>query len=182
MSRTAHPGCPHTSICTAENLRFLSPRLYYTTIAQSNKEATTVPYTYLEHTADLGIRAVGDTIEEAFGQGAQAMLDAITDTRGLACPLSSPVTCRAPDLPALFCEWLNELLYLAEVRRALWKNARVTRLARTGAEWALEGVVHGEPLDPERHDLHTEVKAATYAGLSYRQSGGQHILECVLDL
>jgi SHS2 domain-containing protein len=46
----------------------------------------------------------------------------------------------------------------------------------------LEGVARGEPLDLERHTMRTEVKAATYAGLSYRQEGGQHILECVLDL
>jgi SHS2 domain-containing protein len=46
----------------------------------------------------------------------------------------------------------------------------------------LEGVAHGEALDLSRHSVHTEVKAATYAGLDYRQSSGQHILECVLDL
>jgi SHS2 domain-containing protein len=141
-----------------------------------------MPYQYLDHTADLGIRAVGDTLEQALGQGAQAMLDAIADTHTVHPQLSCQVTCSAPDIPALFCEWLNELLYQAEIHRALWQNARVTRLWQTGAEWMLEGVAHGEPLDPGRHVLHTEVKAATYAGLSYRQSDGHHILECVLDL
>ena len=35
------------------------------------------------------------------------------------------VTCSAPDIAALFCEWLNELLYQAEIHSALWRNARV---------------------------------------------------------
>lgn len=139
-------------------------------------------YQYLDHTADLGIRAVGNTLEQAFGQGAQAMLDAIADTHDIQPQLACQVTCSAPDIPALFCEWLNELLYQAEIHSALWQNARVSRLERIGSEWVLEGAAHGEPLDPERHILHTEIKAATYAGLDYRQSDGQHILECVLDL
>ncbi len=139
-------------------------------------------YQYLDHTADLGIRAVGKTLEQAFGQGAQAMLDAIADTRGIQPQLACQVTCSAPDIPALFCEWLNELLYQAEIHSALWQNACISRLERIGSEWVLGGVAHGEPLDLERHVLHTEVKAATYAGLEYRQSDGHHILECVLDL
>lgn len=141
-----------------------------------------MPYEYLDHTADLGIRAAGDTLEQAFGQGAQAMLDAIADTHSIQPQLACEVTCSAPDIPALFCEWLNELLYQAEVQRAVWQSAHVDRVWQTGADWMLEGAARGETLDLNRHVLHTEVKAATYAGLSYRQIGGQHILECVLDL
>jgi tRNA nucleotidyltransferase (CCA-adding enzyme) len=141
-----------------------------------------MPYQYLDHTADLGIRGIGDTLEQAFAEGALAMLAAITDPHSLQPRLTCQVTCSAPDIPALFCEWLNELLYQADIHSALWKDARVTHLQRAGAEWTLEGVAHGEPLDPARHTIHAEVKAATYAGLSYRQCAGQHFLECVLDL
>ena len=139
-------------------------------------------YQYLDHTADLGIRASGNTLEQAFEQGAQAMLDAIADIPSPNPQLVCQMSCSAPDIPALFCEWLNELLYQADIQRALWQSARVTHLEQTGSEWKLQGIAHGEPLDLARHTLHTEVKAATYAGLSYRQSKGQHILECVLDL
>lgn len=141
-----------------------------------------MPYTYLDHTADLGIRAIGDTLESAFGQGAQAMLDALADTRSIEPELACQVTCSAPDIPTLFCEWLNELLYQADAHGALWCAAEIADLTQTGAGWTLQGVARGAPLDPARHTLQTEIKAATYAGLSYRRSGDQHILECVLDL
>lgn len=141
-----------------------------------------MPYEYLDHTADLGIRGIGDTLEQAFGQGAQAMLAVISDVQQIEPQLDCQVTCTAPDVAALFCEWLNELLYQADVHDALWQSAEVTHLEQTDDEWTLEGVAHGESLDPDRHTLHTEVKAATYAGLAYRKSNGQHILECVLDL
>lgn len=139
-------------------------------------------YQYLDHAADLGIRGIGDTLEQAFAQGAQAMLAAIADVQDLEPQVACQVSCGAPDIPALFCEWLNELLYLAEIHGTLWQRAQVTHLERADTGWTLEGTAYGEPLDPNRHTLHTEVKAATYAGLAYRQSKGQHILECVLDL
>lgn len=141
-----------------------------------------MPYQYLDHTADLGIRAIGSTLEQAFEQGALAMLAAISDVRSIEPRRVCQVTCRAPDVPALFCEWLNELLYQADIHHVLWQSAQVTHLEQYGTEYVLEGVARGEPLDLARHTTHTEVKAATYAGLCYRQSEGQHILECVLDL
>lgn len=141
-----------------------------------------MPYEYLDHPADLGIRGIGDTLQEAFEQGALAMLAATADVQPLKPQLNCQVTCSAPDIPALFIEWLNELLYQAAIHSALLQSAHVTHLEQTGSEWTLQGIAQGEPLDPARHTLHTEVKAATYAGLAYRQKAGQHILECVLDL
>jgi SHS2 domain-containing protein len=141
-----------------------------------------MPYQYLNHTADLGIRGIGDTREDAFVQGALAMLAAIADLGKIQSRLACQVACTAPDIPALFVEWLNELLYQADVHGALWKSAQVTCLERNQEGWRLEGVAHGEPLDPDRHELYSAVKAATYAGLSYRHEKGKHILECVLDL
>ena len=38
-----------------------------------------MPYTYLDHEADVGIRAIGDTLEEAFQEGAKAMLNVMWD-------------------------------------------------------------------------------------------------------
>jgi len=141
-----------------------------------------MPYQYLDHTADLGIRGIGDTLQEAFDQGAQAMLDAIADVRAEEPQLSCPVTCSAPDVAALFVEWLNELLYQAEIHSALWQSAHVTQLVQAGSQWTLSGAAYGVRLDLARHAIHTEVKAATYAGLSYQQRAGQHLLECALAL
>jgi SHS2 domain-containing protein len=45
------------------------------------------------------------------------------------------------------------------------------------------GTAYGEPLDLEKHIVKTEVKAATYAGLSYKKvAEKKHVLECILDV
>lgn len=141
-----------------------------------------MPYQYLDHQADLGIRGIGATLEEAFGQGAQAMLDAMANTRLVRPQLQFEQQCHAVDIPSLLIEWLNELLYQREVNDVLFCSARVLCIGHQDDEWTLKGLAMGEPLDLDRHEVHTEVKAATYSGLDYVVSGGQHIVQCVVDL
>ena len=142
-----------------------------------------MPYEYLDHTADLGLRATGATPAEALSEGAQAMLDAMADTAGVRKIRTFEQQCRAVDLPALFIEWLNELLYQREVNDVLFASAFVTELRQeeSGA-WLLRGVAEGEPLDRDRHELHAEIKGATYYGLEYECSPDGCVIQCVLDI
>jgi len=141
-----------------------------------------VPYEYLDHTADLGLRATGATPREALSEGAQAMLEAMADTSKVRETQEFEQHCRAPDVPALFVEWLNELLYQREVNDVLFASAYVTELDQQGDMWTLKGIAKGEPLDPNRHELYTEIKAATYYGLAYECSPNRCMIQCVLDV
>ena len=85
-------------------------------------------------------------------------------------------------MASLFVEWLNELLYQREIDAALFARAHVSRLEQTEQGWVLEGTACGEALDPVRHTIHTEVKAATYSGLDYRRDQDRYIVQCVVDL
>jgi len=141
-----------------------------------------MPYNYLEHTADLGIQGIGATPQEAFGEGAQAMLAAMANVSQVECKQAFPLQCTAPDIPSLFVEWLNEILYQREVNDALFSSARVIRMEHSDRGWTLEGVACGEPLDLERHETFIEVKAATYSGLEYIPGELEYTIQCVLDV
>ncbi len=141
-----------------------------------------MPYEYLDHQADLGIRGIGTTPEEALSQGAQAMLAAMANTEHVQESTSLTQHCRAPDIASLFVEWLNELLYQREVNDMLLKSAHVVCLEQGDRGWILEGVATGEPLDLNRHEIHTEIKAATYFGLAYRCEADRYVIQCVVDV
>jgi tRNA nucleotidyltransferase (CCA-adding enzyme) len=141
-----------------------------------------MPYEYPDHTADLAIRATGRTPEEALSEGARAMLSAISETERVSRQVVLVQHCTAPDIPSLFVEWLNELLYQREVHDLLFATAHVVCLASRAAGWTLEGIAEGEPLDMARHELHTEIKGATYAGLEYQCTPGHCVIQCVLDV
>jgi SHS2 domain-containing protein len=77
----------------------------------------------------------------------------------------------------LLFDWLNELLYVYDVRRLLF--------CRFEVEFGPSGLVataHGEPIDPERHALDHEVKAITYHGLKLEQHGGHWLAEVIVDI
>jgi SHS2 domain-containing protein len=141
-----------------------------------------MPYEYLDHQADLGIRGMGATPQEAFSQGAQAMLTAMANVDFVHPTTEFVQHCAAPDLPTLFVEWLNELLYQREVNDVLFASAQVTHMSESDTGWVLDGVAKGAPLDLEHHEIYTEVKAATYAGLDCHKEGDLWIVQCVIDL
>ncbi|MBC7252180.1 MAG: archease [Anaerolineae bacterium] len=141
-----------------------------------------MPYEYLDHEADMGIRASGATLQEAIAEGARAMFGIMTDINQVERSIEVPIRCQAEDPAALFVECLNELLFQSDVRHLLFADFQVTRLIHTDTGYQLEGVARGEPLDAGKHELWTEVKAATYAGLRYEVENERHILQCVVDV
>jgi len=141
-----------------------------------------MPYEYLDHEADIGLRSIGDTLEEALAEGARAMLHIMVNQETVTPVTQIPVGCQAGDLESLFVTLLNELLYLREVKTATLVDFQVMRLEQSDEGWVLEGLATGEPLDPDKHEFMTEVKAATYFGLKHYTKGNQHVFQCVVDV
>jgi len=141
-----------------------------------------MPYEYLDHEADIGLRGMGATPEEALAEGARAMLHIMVNPETVTATARIPVHCAGGDLESLFVALLNELLYLREVKAITLIDLHIARLEETGDGWELEGAAAGEPLDPDKHEFLTEVKAATYFGLRYYMEGDQHVIQCVVDV
>lgn len=136
----------------------------------------------IEHTADMGIRSVGATLEEAFSDGALAMFFIMTDPEKIIELETFEIEVSADYIDLLFIEFLNEILFKMDVEEMLFKKASNVRIEEDEGHYILKASLNGEKLDKEKHDLKIEVKAATYAGLKYRQENGKHILECVVDI
>ena len=46
----------------------------------------------------------------------------------------------------------------------------------------LTGKAFGEKINSEKHEIKTEVKAATYSGLKYEEKEGKHYIQFVVDV
>ncbi|MBI5049182.1 MAG: archease [Deltaproteobacteria bacterium] len=141
-----------------------------------------MPYTYLDHEADVGIRATGSTLEEAFEQGAKAMLNVMWDISTIEERQNVSIECTAGDIPELFVEALNEILSKQGIEELAIARLRVDKITNVDGRYELKGTVFGELLNLDKHTVKTEVKAATYAGLRYEEKEGQHIVQCILDV
>jgi len=141
-----------------------------------------MPYEYLDHEADIGLRGIGDTLKEALAEGARAMFHIMVNPKTVTPVTEIPVDCQAGDLESLFVTLLNELLYLQEVKATTLVDFQVMRLEQSDKGWELEGLAAGEPMDPDKHEFMTEVKAATYFGLEHYTQGNQYVFQCVVDV
>lgn len=142
-----------------------------------------MPYEFLEHEADIGIRAWDKTLEKAFAKGAQALFEIMVDIKKVKKVSSVGIACEARDIPALFVEWLNKLLTQAGIKKMVFRDFKVTSIEPFGyGVFKLKGTAFGEKLDPRRHTLKVEPKAATYFGLKYEFKNGNYYLQCVIDV
>jgi SHS2 domain-containing protein len=111
----------------------------------------------LDHTADVGIRAYGHTLDELFMNAARGMFSLITDMETVKPVGEYEVRVRAKDVKALMFDFLSELLYLHETQKLLFSE-----FDSTVRELAVDARVRGEKIDRDRHPLHMNIKAVTY--------------------
>ncbi len=139
------------------------------------------PFEFLDHEADIGIRGWGKTVEEAFENSAKAMFSVMVNLERVEPKEGIQVEVTAEDLDLLFIEWLNELLAQRDISEMIFSEFTV-QISDKNGEITLSGTAQGELLNSEKHEIRTEVKAATYFGLKSGKEKGSHYFQCVLDI
>jgi SHS2 domain-containing protein len=134
-----------------------------------------VRYEELDHTADVGIRAHGASLDELFAAAAAGMFSLVADLRKVRAVGEVEVRVKADDLEALMVRWLSELLFLHETQRLLLKEFDV-RIDGT----SLEARARGETIDKKRHELKLNIKAVTYHRLRIDRKAG--LAEVIFDI
>jgi len=133
---------------------------------------------HFSHGADIGIRGIGESADEAFEQAALALSAVVADISTIAPKERVEVRCDAPDLELLLVSWLNAIIYEMAVRGMLFGEFHVAVSGHS-----LTGTLIGETADPERHHAAVEAKGATVTALKVaRQQDGQWMAQCVVDV
>ncbi len=135
-------------------------------------------YETFEHGADIGIRGIGKTLEEAFINAAKALFSLIVINLEAVRPERRvEIQAEGENLEELFLDWLNKLLAEAGIENLVFSEfgCHIDGLKLSG--WAA-----GEPIDEERHELGEEVKGATYTMLKVEKIGDLWVAQCVVDV
>jgi tRNA nucleotidyltransferase (CCA-adding enzyme) len=139
---------------------------------------TSPRWEHFAHEADIGVRGIGASKEEAFEQAAVALTAVILDPRELAAEEVVEVTCEAPDDELLLVDWLNALVYQMATRRLLFGRFEVHIDGHR-----MHARAWGEPIEVARHQPAVEVKGATLTSLRVGQeAGGSWVAQCVVDV
>ncbi|MGH2736436.1 MAG: archease [Actinomycetota bacterium] len=129
----------------------------------------------LDHTADVGVAAWGPKLGDAFGQATRGLAEIAGIWRGSGGePIAVEV--EADDLGGLLVDWLEEILYLHDVRRIALGGVSV-EVEGTRARGAVSAVPLGDdPVDG------TQVKAVTYHQLAVEERDDGWWVRVFLDI
>ena len=139
-------------------------------------------FEFLEHTADVYIRAYGISMEEAYENAALAMFETMTDSAKIAQTQEDTVEVEAEDQYALLYNWLEALLVKFETEGMLYSKFQITDWKETAESFRFKAKVWGEKFDPQKHPQKVGVKAVTYHLMVVIREPERVVLEFILDI
>jgi SHS2 domain-containing protein len=156
------------------------------------------PFEVIDVSADVGIRAYGETMEDLFTNAATGMYSLITDREGVREQREIIVNTESPSMEGLLVSWLNELIFHFDTYGFVGKKIVTVELSpsptrsprgegsgqsqESAPAYTLTGAVSGEDFDPERHERRLLLKAATYHMLKIEKKDGKWMTEVIFDI
>lgn len=144
-------------------------------------------FKYIDHVADIRFIAYGETLEKVFENAALATLTVIADISTIQSQIEFEIELEAVDLENLMVDFLSELLFLFDAEETVLGNVTVKEVgAKTDEDgkemYSINAAVSGEPIDSQKQNFKTEVKAITYSGIRVEKTRDGFETEVVLDL
>ena len=132
----------------------------------------------LEHPADIGFRAYGDSLAGLFESSAVALLSIACEIGNVMPRIEYAICAEGHDHESLLVNWLNAVLYWFDGARIAFRNFRVTDVTST----SISAIALGEPWENTSHRAKLIVKAVTWHQLKVVQSDCRWMAEVYLDI
>lgn len=133
----------------------------------------------LDHPSEIGFRATGASLEEAFEHAGQALFQVMTDIGRLDRERVIEFEVKSESLQSLLYDFIDELIYIAESEQVLLRDFDITLETFPGT-YKIECTAHGQSIqDGMRRQ---EVKAPTYSDMTVEDRADKWVLEMYLDV
>jgi SHS2 domain-containing protein len=140
-----------------------------------------VKFEYLDHTADLKIRASGKTLEEAFENVALGAFNFLTDIEKVEKKSIKKISKSSSRLDSLLYDFLEELLFLLDTDGLLFCGCKKLVISRSSdGTYALSGSIQGDSY--KNYPMKGDIKAITYSDMKIEEKDGQFVITAVFDI
>lgn len=127
------------------------------------------PFEFIDHTADVGIKARGSTLTELFENAAKGMFAVITgeEYRAQGSKVERKIELKSgtDSLEEILVGWLSELLYIFNREKIYFDNFKILSLSNGGIRAEASGV----SMDLYQSSLYKEIKAVTFNDLKIEE-------------
>jgi len=132
----------------------------------------------VEHTADRGLEIEAPSLPLLFERAGLAMLGLVADLARVEPRERRALRVDAEGREELLHDWLQALLVALGADGFLACELEIETMNDRFAR----GTMRGEPVDPARHEIHTEIKGVTYHQLAVRQTDGGWWARVIFDV
>ncbi|MCX6348826.1 MAG: archease [Candidatus Aureabacteria bacterium] len=135
-------------------------------------------YTIGDHPSDLELTIRGADLTEIFSTAARAAAETAAPGAASGREVERRIELSAPNREELLVAWLNEIIYLLQVERFRPERFDFSVLSSD----RLLALVRCRRAGPAAFSGGSEIKAATYHGLSIRETPSGWVAHVILDL
>jgi len=141
-----------------------------------------MPYRYLEDiaTADAAFEVKGRTLEELFRDAAIATFEVMVEMKSVKNEITKTIELENKTVDGLLFDWLSELVYLKDAEAIVFSKFDVN--IRKNDVYKLNAIASGEGIDPEKHNLRSDVKAVTYHMYEVKEAKDHWSAKVILDI
>lgn len=132
----------------------------------------------IDISGDVGLRAYGESLKDAFTNAAIGMYSLITDTDAIKEEKVIEVSVVSDWMEGLLVSWLNELIFQFDAYDFVGKKVVITEFMPS----LLKASLSGEDFNPERHESKLLIKAATYHQLKIEEKNGRWEIDVIFDI
>ena len=134
-------------------------------------------FEYFEVTADIGFKAYGEDLNEAFENAGLAIFNIISNTDYITPSREISFDVTSEDEVSLLYDYLEELLFYHEVEFMLFSEFHV----EIDENLNLKATIKGEDIDWDKHERKTEIKAITFHKMDVKKANSVE-LQAIVDL
>ena len=136
----------------------------------------------IEHTADVGICASGDTMKELMANLAFGMLHIITGDIEVEASRKRSLFIESPSLVEMIVDWLSEINYLITVNHFLVTGIEIINLDQNREHYGITAELYGKDGTKAELCIKKEIKAVTYHQLMCEKRDDEYIGRVIFDI
>lgn len=135
-------------------------------------------YELINHTADIGIKVYGKSLNELFENAGLAMFEIIAWLKKIKKKHIIEFKVEANSFEELMQAWLSQLLLKFNLEKFLFVEFKVRKICKN----YLFAEAYGEIFNPLKHKLKREIKLVTYHQLELKKENNIYQMQIIFDL
>jgi SHS2 domain-containing protein len=140
-----------------------------------------MPFKFIEDIAiaDIAFEATGKDLNELFKSAAQAVIESLANPKTVKPIIKKEIKKKAKNIENLLLELLEEIIYLKDKDAIVFHDIEVSVNEK---KMEVKAVLHGDDVQPEKQELHQDVKAVTMHYYLVEKKNDKWKANVVLDI